>query len=271
MYGLPWKAIFFAFFYVMLLKSDRKKLIGRYRVNMKKHLKALIAISLAVCSISSYAAFSVTRTSFGVDLAHPVTKETTLINQGDKPVRVRVDFQKPQWAKDEYYLGDQLVAYPKIVIIPPKGKIQIKIAPRITKDLQGGEYVALLMLKEMPPRNTNSQVTMLMNIGVPYYGRKGQLETGLDFDALRVEKTDKGYDLLGAIKNTGNFSYSLEIAVKFYNNKKLIKEESFKQGFYREHLLELKKSTVMDAEADSVQVVFVNEKLNFSKGFDFEL
>ena len=48
-------------------------------------------------------------------------------------------------------LGDQLVAYPKIVMIPPKGKIQVKIAPRIKKDLEDGEYVALLMLKEMPP------------------------------------------------------------------------------------------------------------------------
>jgi P pilus assembly chaperone PapD len=270
MYGLLWKAIFFAFFYVMLLKSD-KKLIGSDTVIMEKYVKALVALSLAVCSISSYAAFSVTRTSLGVNLDQPVTKETTLINQGDKPVRVRVDFEKTTWAKDQYYLGDQLVAYPKIVIIPPKGKIQIKIAPRIKKDLQDGEYVALLMFKELPPRNSNSQVTMLMNIGIPYYGRKGQLKTGLDFDGVRVEKTDKGYDLLGAINNTGNFSYSLVINVKFYKNKKLIKEQSFKQGFYRENLVELKKLTIMDEEADYVQVVLVNEKLDFYKGFDFEL
>jgi P pilus assembly chaperone PapD len=238
---------------------------------MKKHLKAFIAICLTVCSINSYAAFSVTRTSLGVNLDHPVTKETTLINQGNRPIRVRVDFEKPKWAKDKYYLGDQLVAYPKIVVIPPKGKIQVKIAPRIKKDLPDGEYVALLMFKEMPPRNSKSQVTMLMNLGVPYYGRKGKLKTGLDFDALRVEKTDKGYDLLGAIKNIGNFSYSLEINVKFYKNKKLIKEQSFKQGFYREHSLKLKKSTVMDAKADDVQVVFANKNYNFYEGFDFEL
>lgn len=238
---------------------------------MKKYAKALIAISLAVCSASSLAAFSVTRTSFGVNLDQPVTKETTLINQGNKPVRVRVDFEKPPWAKDEYYLGDELVAYPKIVMIPPKGKIQVKIAPRIKKDLQDGEYVALLVFKEMPSRSSKAQVTMLMNIGVPYYGRKGALETGLDFDGLRVEKTEAGYDLLGTAKNTGNFSYSLEIDLKFYNNKNLIKEQSFKQGFYRAHMFELKKSTEMDVKADRVQVVFANTKLPFSKKFDFEL
>ncbi|MFT5294408.1 MAG: P pilus assembly chaperone PapD [Colwellia sp.] len=238
---------------------------------MKKYAKAFIAISLAVCSTSSFAAFSVTRTSFGVNLDQPVTQVTTLINSGNQVVRVRVDFEKPAWAKDEYYLGDQLVAYPKIVVIPPKGKIQVKIAPRIKKDLQDGEYVALLVFKEMPPRNSKSQVTMLMNIGVPYYGRKGALETGLDFDALRVEKTETGYDLLGTAKNTGNFSYSLGIEVKFYNNKNLIKEQRFKQGFYRAHSFELKKSTAMDVIADHVQVVFENEKLPFSEKFDFEL
>ncbi|MFT5721318.1 MAG: P pilus assembly chaperone PapD [Motiliproteus sp.] len=238
---------------------------------MKKYVKVLVAISLAVCSVNSLAAFIVTRTSIGVDLDRPVTKETTLINQGNKPVRVRVDFEKPQWAKDKYYLGDQLVAYPKIVVLPPRGKIKVKIAPRIKKELQDGEYVALLVLKEMPPRNTDSQVTVLMNLGIPYYGRKGQLETGLDFDGLRIEKTDSGYDLLGTAMNTGNFSYSLEIDVKLYKNDKLIKEQSFKQGFFREHAVELKKSLLMDAEADHVQVMFTNKKLPFSEGFDFDI
>ncbi|WP_232279373.1 fimbrial biogenesis chaperone [Psychromonas ingrahamii] len=239
---------------------------------MKKYVvKALVVISLAVCSASSFAAFSVTRTSMGVNLEQPVTKETTLINSGNKPVRVRVNFEKPAWAKDKYYLGEQLVAYPRIVVIPPKGKIQVKVAPRIKKDLQDGEYVALLMFKEMPPRSSGNQVTMLMNIGIPYYGRKGKLETGLDFDALRIEKSGKGYDLLGTAKNTGNFSYPLDIEVKFYSNKKLIKEQSFKQGFYREHSFELKKSTEMDKKADYAQVVFANKQLNLSKKFDFEL
>jgi P pilus assembly chaperone PapD len=238
---------------------------------MKKYAKALVAISLAVCSASSFAAFSVTRTSMGVNLDQPVTRETTLINSGNKVVRVRVMFEKPAWAKDRYYLGDQLVAYPRIVVIPPKGKIQVKVAPRIKKELQDGEYVALLMFKEMPPRGSKSQVTMLMNIGIPYYGRKGKLETGLDFETLRVDKTDKGYDLLGTATNTGNFSYPIDIDVKFYSNEKIIKEQSFKQGFYREHFFELKKSTEMDKKADYVEVVFANKQLDFSEKFDFQL
>jgi P pilus assembly chaperone PapD len=240
-------------------------------IDMKNYLQGVIALLLCTYSINSLAGFSVTRTSFGVNLDQPVTKETTLINSGNQVVRVRVDFEKPKWAKDEYYLGDQLVAYPKIVMIPPKGKIQVKIAPRIKTDLQDGEYVALLMFKEMPSRSSKAQVTMLMNIGVPYYGRKGALKTGLNFEALRVEKTDQGYDLLGTAKNTGNFSYSLQIDVKFYNNKNLIKEQSFKQGFYRAHSFELKKSTEMDKKSDHVQVVFVNEQLDLTKSFDFEL
>jgi len=238
---------------------------------MEKYAIAIIAISLAVSSASSFAAFSVTRTSMSVDLDRPVTKETTLINSGKNSVRVRVDFEKPSWAKDEYYLGDQLVVYPKVVVIPPKGKVKVKIAPRIKKDLQDGEYVALLVFKEMVPRGKQSQVTMLMNLGVPYYGRKGKLETGVDFDELRMKKTVTGYDLLGAVKNTGNYSFSLEIDVKFYSDKKLIKEQSFKQGFFRENLFELKKSTDMDGKADYVQVVFANEQLDFSKAFSFEL
>ena len=135
---------------------------------------------LSIYSTSSFSAFMVTQTSFGVNLEQPVTQNTTLINQSSKPVRVRVNFEKPQWAKDKYYLGDQLVAYPKIIVIPPKGKVQVKIAPRIKKELADGEYVALLVFKELPARNSNAQVTMLMNIGVPYYGRKGKLETDMN-------------------------------------------------------------------------------------------
>nr|WP_297350178.1 fimbria/pilus periplasmic chaperone [uncultured Glaciecola sp.] len=213
----------------------------------------------------------VTQTSLGVDLDRPVTQDTTLINQSNKPVRVRVDFAKPQWAKDKYYLGEQLVAYPKIVLIPAKGQIQVRIAPRIKKDLPDGEYVALLVFKEQPPRKSAGQVTMLMNIGIPYYGRKGKLETGMNLDELRMVKIDENYQLQGAITNQGNFSYSLSIMVQFYKNKKLVKEHSFKQGFYREHLVELNKSMIVDGDADYAEVAFVNEKLKYSKGFTFVL
>ena len=213
----------------------------------------------------------VTDTSFGVDLNKPVTQDTTLINQSNKPVRVRVDFEKPQWAKDKYYLGDQLVAYPKIVVIPPKGKIQVKIAPRIKKELEDGEYVALLVFKELPSRNNDAQITMLMNIGVPFYGRKGKLETAMNFDKLRMEKIENGYQLLGEAQNTGNFSYSLNIDVKLYQNENLLKQQSFKQGFYRENLVELDKSMLVNADADYVEIIFANEQLAFSKGFRFVL
>jgi P pilus assembly chaperone PapD len=238
---------------------------------MKKHFKLLTTILFAVSTISSYSAFMVTQTSFGVDLARPITEDTTLINQGDKTVRVRVDFEKPNWTKDEHYLGDQLVAYPKIVIIPPKGKIEVKIAPRIKKGLEDGEYVALLMFKEIPPRNTKDQVTMLMNVGVPYYGRKGKLVTGIDFEDLKLEKTEEGYELLGTGKNIGNFSYNINVGVKLFKNKKLIAEETFKQGFYRDALVKLKKSISLNARADYAEVIFENERVNFSKGFTFDL
>ena len=237
---------------------------------MKKHFKLFITILFVICNMSIYGAFMVTQTSFGVDLAKPVTVDTTLINQGDKPVRVRVDFEKPNWVKDEYYLGDQLVVYPKIVMIPPKGKIQVKVAPRIKKELEDGEYVALLMFKELPPKNTNNQVTMLMNVGVHYYGRKGELQTGVNFENLTIEKNENGYELLGIAKNTGNFSYNLNIGVKLYKGKKLIKENTFKQGLHREKMTELKKVIESEIKADYAEVVFENEKLNFFKDFTFK-
>ena len=240
-------------------------------VNMKKYLQGFMTLLLCAYSISAYSAFSVTQTSFGVDLDKPVTKDTTLINRSDKPVRVRVTFAKPKWSEDEYYLGDQLVAYPRMVMIPANGEIQVKIAARIKKELADGEYVAMLVFKEMPPRNSTDQVTMLMNIGVPYYGRKGELKTAMDLKNLEMVNTEKGYQLQGTGHNNGNFSYPLHIAVKFYQNNKLLKEQSFKQGFYRGHTVELKKSIVMAEDADYVEVVFANENINFSKQFRFEL
>jgi hypothetical protein len=132
-------------------------------------------------------------------------------------------------------------------------------------------------------------VTMLMNIGIPYYARKGKLETAMNFENLRMVKVEEGqegeegqeveegqeegYQLKGELLNNGNFSYSLNIGVKFYQDQKLIQEENFKQGFYREHPVELNKSMVMnsDLDADYVEIVFANEKLKFLKGFSFAL
>ena len=84
-------------------------------------------------------------------------------------------------------------------------------------------------------------------------------------------KIEQGYQLQGSAQNNGNFSYPLNINVKFYQNKKLLKEESFKQGFYREYLVELNKSMLVNTDADYVEIVFANEKLDFSKGFSFPL
>lgn len=237
-------------------------------------LKCAMLILLCLYSSGSYSAFMVTQTSFGIDLDKPVTVSTTLINQSDKQVRVRVDFAKPTWAKSQYYLGEQLVAYPKIVSIPPNGKIQVMIAPRIKKDLPDGEYVALLLFKELPPREPGAQITMLMNIGVPYYARKGKLEIGMDFENLRIEKLEKSYQLKGLIKNTANFSYTLDIEVKFYLNQKLVKEQKFKQGVFRENLVELSQTVDTNEDVDYVEIAFSNKKhefletLNFSRSAD---
>ncbi len=239
---------------------------------MKKYFKILTVVFWVFYTVASYSAFMVTQTSIGVNLERPITEDTTLINQGDKPVRVKVDFDKPKWVKDEFYLGDQLIAYPKIVIIPPKGSIQVKVAPRIKKELKDGEYIALLMFKELPPRNASTQVTMLMNIGVPYYGRKGKLQTGMNFNALRIEKVEDGYELLGLVRNTGNFSYNLNINLIFYRDNKEVKSETFKQGFHRERLVELKKFISLNSiKADYVEVRFENKKYGYSQKFDIEL
>jgi len=255
----------------MVLTDTRKeKLIVTRTGKMNNNLKWLMPILFCLYSSASYSGFMVTQTSFGIDLDKPVTSDTTLINQSDKSVRVRVDFEKPKWAKDQYYLGEQLVVYPKIVRIPPNSEIQVRIAPRIKKDLPDGEYVALLVFKELPPQNS-AQVTMLMNIGVPYYARKGKLETGMDFKNVRIEKLEKDYQLQGLITNIGNFSYKLDITVKFYLNQKLIKEYSFKQGFFREHLVELSKSMNMNEDVNHAEITFANEKLKFLKAFSFEL
>jgi hypothetical protein len=82
----------------------------------------IMAILLCLNSISRYSAFMVLRS---------ILSDSTLINQSNKPVRVRVDFAKPELAKAKYYLGAQFVTYPKIVLIPEKCKIEVKIIPRI--------------------------------------------------------------------------------------------------------------------------------------------
>lgn len=195
-----------------------------------KKIFLIFILSFFITNIS-FSSYVVTKKTLGVDLKKPLTKTTTLVNTGIKPTRIMVTFEKPLWAKEDFYLGNDLIAYPRMVVIPPKGKVIIKIAPRIKTQLKDGEYSAILMFKEMPIKNITNGVSILQNIGIPYYGRYGKLTKKIELDKVSLDEINHSKKLTGTISNLGNHSYYIigNLYDKF-NGKILF---TFKKPLYR--------------------------------------
>lgn len=114
------------------------------------------------------------------------TQTVTFYNRKDKPERVKISFITYQKDGDDKYLGKWGTIYPRIITIPPKDQKEIKFSIEAPGNLPKGEYRAVLFMEELEQKaltpqgkvvikegTTNSQVNMLINLGVIVYGYSG--------------------------------------------------------------------------------------------------
>lgn len=144
--------------------------------------KKIIAILFFLGATISYGFnLGIAPTNFQLDLNKPQTREVTILNNTDKPMRVEVFPEKPEDLKDEGYIGESIRIYPKIVNIKAFGRQVVKFAVRTPGDLPSGNYRSYLVFKELPSKPSESEnrenkpqlnITMLTELAITIYGKK---------------------------------------------------------------------------------------------------
>ena len=119
-----------------------------------------------------------------------LTQDVTFYNRKDRPERVKISFKPYQTDSQEKYLGKWGTIFPKIITIGPKDQKAVKFSIEPPAGLPKGEYRAVLFMEELEQKAlnpegkvvlkegaTNSQINMLINLGVVVYGYSGDPET----------------------------------------------------------------------------------------------
>lgn len=236
---------------------------------MKRIIGAII-LNLVFLTYS-YAGFSVIKPSFGITLDRTKTQEQLIMNTGNRNLRIKIYTEKPANLKDEaLYMGDWVKVYPRYVTIPANGRKRVRfiVKPPKNRNITDGEYRCVLYYEEIKQKGDEG---FSLRVGTPIYGRTGNLTYAAEYEKLKLNKIQKGYNLNGVVKNTGNTSFSLRAEIKFYDKKNTLLKKTDKKvaslfrGSAKNIAIELKEVK----KTSKVTVLFYekNQKHRYEKSF----
>lgn len=188
---------------------------------LKKTFKSnLLAVCLGIVGLASAVqAIEIIPSTYVYQLnAIGTTQDVTFYNRKDKPERVKVSFKPFRTDGDEKYLGKWGTIYPKVITVPPRGQKSMKFSIEPPAGLAKGEYRALLFMEELEQKAlnpegkvvlkegvSNSQVSMLINLGVVVYGYSGDRESLAVSGKVSGEKVKKD-EISFTLENDGEIS-----------------------------------------------------------------
>ncbi len=97
-----------------------------------------------------------------MDVGKKITKEITVMNQTNEFVRYKVSLEKPENLKDEYYMGDRLIIYPRVISLKPKSSQVIRLRLKTPIETKGIDYTTKICFDELvseKKNNGNTQIT----------------------------------------------------------------------------------------------------------------
>jgi len=202
--------------------------------------KIIIYIYLLMISVL-YADFEVAPKIQKIDLDRSSTKKIHLKNPTDKLKKLKIYSERPKDQKTkDFYMGDWIIVYPKIVYLKPKSKKIIRMAARPPKGLADGEYRSHLVIEELPVQVYNNveenkgeksvEVEIFYKILSTIYGYKGKLEYSGIFDGFKFVTDKKKTYLVSKITNTGTTALEVYYKITYYKDMKELKSEELRAG-----------------------------------------
>lgn len=123
--------------------------------NKKKIWMLFIFIILSIKSFS-FLKIDVDPRCVEMDVGKQITKEITVMNQTSEFVRYKVSLEKPENLKDEYYMGDKLIIYPRVISLKPKSSQVIRLRLKKPIETKGIDYTTKICFDELVSEKMNS-------------------------------------------------------------------------------------------------------------------
>lgn len=106
-----------------------------------------------------------------MNIKTPKTQEVTVQNQTGEFIRYKVSLKKPKNLLKEYYLGDDLIIYPKVISLKPNGRQVVRL--RLKNAIKGkeGDYASIIHFEELKanePRNTETSEEEGANVNIGF-------------------------------------------------------------------------------------------------------
>ncbi len=140
---------------------------------------------------------------------------------------------------------DWLKAFPRKVIIPPRGSQTVRLIARPPQDLPDGEYWARIVVSSQES-NPNipvsgdegaiqTQLNMIMQMAIMVKYRTGELVSDLELTGVESKTFENGVSVFLNMNSRGNVSYMGVVEAKLEDaDGKLISENRFNLAVYRD-------------------------------------
>lgn len=168
---------------------------------------------LPVCALAGWAVAPIR-----VELSAQSRVETvTVSNDGDVPVQFDVEARR--WSQgsagtDEYEATDELVVFPRMLNVPPRESRIVRIAIKAPAGPVERTYRVFIREKARERTAQGSNVSILVNFGVPVFSRPAQPQPA----AHIVELAARDGALTATLHNAGNVHLQFRaMTVRGYN------------------------------------------------------
>lgn len=192
-----------------------------------------ILLTFLFISVYAMGSFQLAPPIQEIDLKARRSGELYVINETDKPIRIKIYAKKPADQKNEQlYLGEWMVIYPQLLYLKPKSKRSVRYGMRVPNGIEDGEYRGEIVFEQLPSKNLNFGslgeraedeshvgVEMLSKIISTVYGNYGEIKIEADTAEFKIKSLNSEKTLEGILVNKGTGAIDPLFIISYINGK----------------------------------------------------
>jgi hypothetical protein len=201
-----------------------------------------------------------------MDVRKPLTKEITVMNKTTEFVRYKVSLEKPENLKEEYYMGNDIIIFPRVISLKPKGSQIIRLRLNKPIDTEGIDYATKICFDELVPDKSRSskipvpegkvsiQTNYIVRLEMYALGSSGMVSPTVSLENAVIEEvTSDGKNfrfLVFKTINQGKNFFKPTARVELLEGKK--EESAVREKFFSMIVQEEKRNLKIDITRFSV-------------------
>lgn len=233
--------------------------VEKRRTGMKKKWVVVIVFLFIVVNFTTFSLLKVNLSPnyLDIDVTKPSTQEIVVTNGTGDFVRYKLSFKKPKDVDEEYYMGDNLIIYPRVISLPPNESRKVRIRLKAPIDSEEKEFLAMIHFEELKGESAvvtsvldESEVKLSAGISVDInyyiYGVPKNIVHDVKVNNIHMKNiiSEKGERRVVAleIKNKGDLVFRGQTRLIMEGQKKFKKLKNFDdlfQGKEREFIFDV--------------------------------